>query len=140
MSCSGGTRSAACPQKMERNMYELRDLRLKAGPDFTIQHFARLLHMTVDELIELERTPLDDLTLRQVATYLAELALDIEVNATWLARNVLRQHLAPEGSLTIYGAWSIGKDAEVLEQGGRILQEALDKQEPPRDPSVEDAG
>jgi hypothetical protein len=117
-------------------MYELRDLRLKAGPDFTIESLARHLDMTVEEIIELESTPLEELTIGDVAFYLDALALDIEVNATWLTRSIMRERLAPEGSHTIFGAWSIGKDAEVLKLGGRILRDALDKNEPPSEPDA----
>ena len=117
-------------------MYELRDLRLKAGPDFTIESLARHLDMRVEEIIELESTPLEDLTIGDVAFYLDALALDIQVNATWLTRSIMRQRLAPDGSLTIFGAWSIGKDVEVLGHGGRILQDALDGKEPPSEPNA----
>jgi hypothetical protein len=117
-------------------MYELRDLRLKAGPSYTAESVARHLDMTIEEFIELEKTPLEEVTLGDVAFYLDALALDIEVNATWLTRSIMRERLAPDGSLTIFGAWSLGTDAEVLKRGGRILRDALDENGPPSEPDA----
>jgi hypothetical protein len=117
-------------------MYELRDLRLKAGPSYTVESVAKHLAMTVKEFMDLENTPLEKLNLGDVAFYLDALALDIEVNATWLTRSIMRERLAPEGSHTIFGPWSIGRDAEVLKRGRRILRDALDENEPPSEPDA----
>jgi hypothetical protein len=121
-------------------MYELRALRLKAGPSFTIECIARWLAMTIEAVIAMENTPLDELTIGVVASYLDVFALDIEVNATWLARSIMLQRLAPDGSLTICSTWSLGKDARILEHGREVLQGVLDENEPPSEPGEETMG
>jgi hypothetical protein len=119
-------------------MFELRNLRLQAAEldsdheeEYTPSNFASSLHVSVERLVEIERTPIENLTVGEVAHYLDVLSLDIEVNATWSssAPTELREGLVAERCLTLYDYCSVGVDAEALERGGEILRSVFRKKD-----------
>lgn len=120
-------RSVAQKQRQKgrpANMFELRDLRLRIGelapppPPGTPGY-----ETPTAEEDRIERTPLEDLTVLDLALYLDGLGLNIEIIA-----------LAPEGSApaiqemdetVLYTYYDIGADHRELERGGQMVRNAI---------------
>jgi hypothetical protein len=102
-------------------MYELRRLRLKAGPEFTLERFARYLNITTGGLDEQENTPIELLTIGAVAFYLDVLGLEVEVRAFVTGGTPFQQRLIPDpDGLLLYDPTSMSNEVQLFEQGGRL--------------------
>ena len=102
-------------------MYELRTLRLAAGPEYTLERFARYLNMTAAELDEQEKTPIELLTIGDVAFYLDVLGLEVEVRAFVTGSTPFQQRLIPDPEgLLLYDPTSMSEEVQLFEKGGRL--------------------
>jgi hypothetical protein len=106
-------------------MYELRRLRLAAGPEHTLERFARYLNITAAELDEQEKTPIELLTIGDVAFYLDVLGLEVEVRAFVTGSTPFQQRLIPDPEgLLLYDPTSMSEEVQLFEEGGWRLPPA----------------
>lgn len=106
-------------------MHELRNLRINS--EYDLESFAQCLRITVPQLVAIEQTPIERLTVGDVSQYLDALALDIEVLATTTGATEFQRRLVPDPlGLVLFDGTSVGEDVQTIEHGQQILRQALE--------------